>query len=96
MSTDMLQFTLTAGEAQVLDAATQIQFGELLSVDLTAEAPSISRQIPKASAAFVEKIREQQLFFFHTIVIHNGFPTQAEIEGKFGEIKYRRKIRFTQ
>ena len=94
MNADMLQFTLTTGEAQVLDAASHIRYGELINVSLTsADQPSVSRLIPKASAAFVDKIRQEGITYFHSIVVHNGSPTQAEVNGRYGPIEYHRKIR---
>lgn len=94
MTTSVLNFPLTDTEAALLQAATLVKFGELLEVELKEEDRKVFRKITPQQKAFIKALREENVTFLHTVVVHNGYPSQIEIDGKFGIIKYRRKIRF--
>lgn len=93
-ATDVLNYPLTATEATILDAACHIKFGELLEVVIIESEQTVLKPLTPQQKAFIEVLRDEGLRFLHTIVVHNGYPSQIEIDGKFGDIKYRRKIRF--
>src|SRR5512134_3014777 len=95
-STSVLNFALTPTEAVILAAAAEIQFGELLDVEVKAENAFVLMNLSAAQHAFVKTIRKEGVRYLDSITIHNGYPSQIEIEGQFDRIHYRRKIRFTQ
>jgi len=92
--TSVLNYPLTATEATILDAACDIKFGELLDVTIIESEQTVLKPLAPQQKAFIETLRDEGLSFLHTVVVHNGYPSQIEIDGKFGDIKYRRKIRF--
>ena len=85
---------LTVSEANILDAATHIRFGELCSVDVKKEDPCVARRVSPAQEAFITVLRDQELSFLDTIVVHNGLPSQIELRGTFHTIEYIKKVRF--
>ena len=85
---------LTADEAAILEAADQVRFGELLEVEIAAGEPKISMRLTAPQIAFIKTLRDEGLRKLDCIVIHNGIPSQIEVDGQFRTIKYKRKIRF--
>jgi hypothetical protein len=85
---------LTDSEAAILDAANHVKFGELLDVEVEDGERKVSRRITATQIAFIMTLRSEGLSRLDTIIVHNGSPSQIEIDGKFGTIKYKRKIRF--
>jgi hypothetical protein len=85
---------LTADEAAILEAADHVRFGELLGVEIAAGEPKISMRLTAPQIAFIKTLRNEGLRKLDCIVIHNGIPSQIEIDGRFRTIKYKRKIRF--
>jgi hypothetical protein len=85
---------LTEQEAAILDAASHVRFGELIEVEVVDGERMVSRKITAAQIAFIKVLRDEGLTLLDNIVVHNGSPSQIEIDGRFGTIKYRRKIRF--
>lgn len=86
---------LTEHEAAILDAANHVRFGELLGVEIEAGRPVVSRRLSSAQIAFIKTLRDEGLLKLDSIIVHNGIPSQIEVDGRFGTIKYRRKIRFS-
>lgn len=86
---------LTTNEAAILDAAAHVKFGELLDVEIVTGEPSVPRKINAAQISFIKTLRDEGLAKLDTIIVHNGIPSQIEVDGVFGTIKYRRKIRFS-
>ena len=95
-STSVLNYPLTPTEAAILMAAQEIQFGELLQVVIEDSDELVPMTLTGPQKAFVETLRKQGIRYLDSIVVHNGNPQQIEVEGAFGSIQYRRKIRFTQ
>ena len=85
---------LTADEAAILEAASHVRFGELLEVEIPAGEPKISMRLTAPQTAFIKTLRDEGLERLDCIVVHNGVPSQIEIDGQFRTIKYKRKIRF--
>jgi hypothetical protein len=85
---------LSEQEAAVLDAALHVRFGELLNVEIGRGEPKITRQVAPPQAAFIQTLRQEGLTHLDTIIVHNGFPQQVEIDGTFRNITYKRKLRF--
>ena len=85
---------LTADEAAILEAAHHVRFGELLGVEIVAGEPKISMRLTAPQVAFIKTLRDEGLERLDCIVVHNGIPSQIEINGQFRTIKYKRKIRF--
>ena len=92
----VLNFPLTPTEAAILMAAQEIQFGELLQVVIEDSDERVPMTLTSPQKAFVETLRRQGIRYLDSIVVHNGNPQQIEVEGAFGSIQYRRKIRFIQ
>jgi hypothetical protein len=86
---------LTKDEADILDAAEQVMYGELLDVEITSTQPAVSKQVTAAQIAFIQVLRDEGLSKLDQIIVHNGTPSQIEVDGQFKTIKYRRKIRFS-
>ena len=93
-STSVLNFPLTPTEAAILAAAQEIQYGELLKVAVEESSERVPMTLSSQQKAFVETLRKQGIRYLESITIHNGYPQQIEVEGAFGSIQYRRKIRF--
>src|SRR5512133_716025 len=85
---------LTVDEAAILEAAHHVRFGELLGVEIVAGEPKISMRLTAPQVAFIKTLRDEGLERLDCIVVHNGIPSQIEIDGQFRTIKYKRKIRF--
>ena len=92
----VLNYPLTQDELDILEAAAFIQFGELVNVEITQGEPRYPKPLSPQQKAFIERLRTEKVNFLHTVVVHNGYPQQIEIDGQFGSIQYRRKIRFNQ
>jgi hypothetical protein len=90
----VLNYPLTPTEAAILAAAQEIQFGELLRVAVEDSSERVPMTLSSQQKAFVETLRNQGIRYLDTIIVHNGYPQQIEVEGAFGSIAYRRKIRF--
>lgn len=86
---------LTTDEEAILDAAAHVKFGELVNVEISTSEPKVSKRLNPAQIAFVKVLRDEGLSKLDQIVVHNGIPSQIEVDGKFGTIQYRRKIRFS-
>ena len=85
---------LTEDEAKILEAASHVKFGELLNIDIEAGEPKVSKKITALQIAFIKTLREEALSHLDVIIVHNGAPSQIEIDGRFRTIQYKRKIRF--
>jgi|PlaIllAssembly_1097288.scaffolds.fasta_scaffold2660212_2 hypothetical protein len=88
---------LSEHEAAILDAAAHVRFGELTNVEIVSGLFDVPRSISAAQIAFVKTLRDEGLSRLDAIVVHNGIPSQIEVDGEHGslKIKYRRKIRFS-
>ncbi len=86
---------LTETEAAILDAAACVRFGELLNIEIEEGERRVSRLITAAQVAFVNLLRDEGIAKLDCIIVHQGIPSQIEIYGKHGTIKYKRKIRFS-
>lgn len=93
-STSVLNYPLTPTEAAILAAAQEIQYGELLKVTVEESSERIPMTLSRQQKVFVETLRKQGIRYLESIIVHNGYPQQIEVEGAFGSIQYRRKIRF--
>ena len=93
-STSVLNYPLTPTEAAILAAAQEIQYGELLKVAVEDSGERVPMTLSRQQKVFVETLRKQGIRYLESITIHNGYPQQIEVEGAFGSIQYRRKIRF--
>lgn len=85
---------LTEHEAAILDAADHVRFGELLGVEIEEGELKVSKRLTAAQIAFIKILRDEGLQKLDCIVVHNGIPSQIEVDGQFRTIKYKRKIRF--
>ncbi len=92
-TTTMLHL-LTSDEADILEAATRLKFGELLDVEIASGERTVSRRLTAAQISFIKVLRDEGLSKLDQIIVHNGIPSQIEIDGQFRTIKYKRKIRF--
>jgi hypothetical protein len=92
----VLNFPLTETETVLLAAARHVKFGELQNVELVAGEQKVLKKLSPQQKACIEKLRTEGITYIHRVIVHNGYPMQAEISGKFFGVKYQRKIRFTQ
>ena len=95
LSTSVLNFPLTDTEAVLLEAARLVKFGELQDVQLEEGDRKVYKRLTSQQKSFIETLRKEGVTFLHVVVVHNGYPSQIEITGNYGFIKYRRKIRFS-
>ena len=86
---------LTETEAAILDAAACVKFGELLNIEIEEGERRVSKLITAAQVAFVNLLRDEGIARLDCIIVHQGIPSQIEISGPYGTIKYKRKIRFS-
>jgi hypothetical protein len=86
---------LTKDEAAILDAAEHVKYGQLVDVEISSDAPTVSKQVTAAQIAFLMVLRDEGLSKLDQVIVHNGIPSQIEVDGQFKTIKYRRKIRFS-
>ena len=95
-STSVLNYPLTPIEATILAAAAEIEFGELLEVEVRDSQERIHMPLTAPQKAFIEALRNRGIRYLDRIMVHNGYPQQIEIDGVMEGIKYTKKIRFTQ
>jgi hypothetical protein len=93
-ATPVLHYLLTECEAAILDAASRVQYGELLDVEVASEERTLQRLLSPQQKAFIEALRREGLTFLQIVIVHNGCPSQVEVDGQYSDIRYRRKIRF--
>ena len=94
--TSVLNYPLTPMEATILAAAAEIEFGELLEVEVRDSQERIHMPLTAPQKAFIEALRNRGIRYLDRITVHNGYPQQIEIDGVMEGIKYTKKIRFTQ
>jgi hypothetical protein len=92
--TSVLNFPLTDAEAVLLQAAKHVRHGELQDVELIDGERKVFKELEPQQKAFISALRKEGITYMHTVIVHNGYPMQAEIDGQFCGIKFRRKIRF--
>jgi hypothetical protein len=92
--TSVLNYPLTPIEATILAAAQEIQFGELLEVEVKDSPERIHMPLTAPQKAFIEALRNRGIRYLDKITVHNGNPQQIELDGLMEGIKYKQKIRF--
>ena len=92
----VLNYPLTPIEATILAAAAEIEFGELLEVEVRDSQERVHMPLMAPQKAFIEALRTRGIRYLDRITVHNGYPQQIEIDGVMEGIKYTKKIRFTQ
>jgi hypothetical protein len=90
----MVKFStrLTAVEINILKAADQIGFGELVDVEVEVMTKSADMDITPSQTRFVALLRNG-LSFINRIIVHNHEPVSMEVDGESHGIKYIRKFK---
>ncbi len=90
----MIQLELIErSEADVLDVAEEIGYGELYDVELTQGAGSVQREVSSEQQKFLELVRGLGIQRIARLVVHNGLPSVIEIPGESHGIVYRQKLK---
>ena len=90
----VLNYPLTPIEATILAAAAEIEFGELLEVEVRDSQERIHMSVTAPQKAFIEALRNRGIRYLDKVTVHNGYPQQIELDGQVEGIKYKQKIRF--
>jgi hypothetical protein len=93
LSTQPLIANLSASEAALLEVAREIGFGELLDVEIEDDHDPHPQPVSHEQSRFLVVLRRAGIRHADVIVVHNGVPTQIEIDGTLFGIKYKRKLR---
>ncbi len=80
-------------EADVLDLAEEIGYGELYNVELTQGTASVQREVSGEQQKFLELVRGLGIRHIARLVVHNGLPSVIEIPGERHGIAYRQKLK---
>ncbi len=89
----MLQLELIEqSEADVLDVAEEIGYGELYDVELT-QGAAVQREVSGEQQKFLELVRGLGIQRIARLVVHNGLPSVIEIPGESHGIVYRQKLK---
>lgn len=83
---------ITTNQKAVFVASLNCEFGELMDVDLT-KNDLINVSLTRDQVRFIDLLNDNAVLYAHRILVHNGIPTQVEIDGMSGKIKYRRRLR---
>ena len=75
----MLRLSVNRGEIALLDDIEEVGFGELYRVRSKQGPPTQIIQLSERSASFIKALRE--LGNFTKVVIHEGEPSLAELDG---------------
>ena len=79
-------------EADVLDLAEEIGYGELYDVELT-QGGSVQREVSGEQQKFLALVRGLGIRHITKLVVHNGLPSVIEIPGERHGIAYRQKLK---
>ena len=89
----MIQLELIEkSQADVLDLAEEIGYGELYDVELT-QGAAVQRAVSGDQQKFLELVRGLGIRYIAKIVVHNGLPSVIEIPGERHGIAYRQKLK---
>ncbi len=89
----MIQLELIEkSEAEVLDLAEEIGYGELYDVELTHGA-SVQREVSGEQQKFLDLVRGLGIRHIAKLVVHNGLPSVIEIPGERHGIAFRQKLK---
>ena len=75
----MLRLSVNRGEMALLDDIEEVGFGELYQVCAGQDPPTRVIQLSERSANFIKALRA--LGNFKKVVIHEGEPSLAELDG---------------
>ena len=89
---------ITKDEKLLVDAIQEVEYGELLDVELDGDSgqPPIAIDVARQTMCLLKLIQDDGVRFFHSIRIHQGQPTLAEVPGitQAGSFKCRKQHRF--
>ncbi len=89
----MIQLELVErSEAEVLDLAEEIGYGELYDVELM-QGHSVQREVSGEQQKFLDLVRGLGIRHIAKLVVHNGLPSVIEIPGERHGIAYRQKLK---
>lgn len=89
----MIIFSVSAEEADLLDAITELQYGEILEADIPTAMAEIERKVTDNELKLIKLIRQGNPHI-ENIKVHQGKPTQVCITGTRGALRYKKKITF--
>jgi hypothetical protein len=82
---------LTEQEVHILELASRIKFGEILSAETGSPERTKEREVTDGQQRFVQLIREERWPQIDRIAVHNGEPATVEVEGEDDGLKYKIK-----
>jgi len=82
---------LTEQEVHILELASKIKFGEILSAEVSNSKRTNEREITDSQHRFVDLVRAEGWAQIDRIAVHNGEPATVEIEGDDNGLKYKIK-----
>ncbi len=80
-------------EADVLDVAEEIGYGELYNVELAQGGASLQRAVSGEQQKFLELVHGLGITHIAKLVVHNGLPSVIEIPGERHGIAFRQKLK---
>jgi hypothetical protein len=91
----MLLFDVMVNTAQkaLLDALKDVQFGEILDVELSSDDGKLPTKVSRQTKDLIELVKDGNSFF-RKIKIHQGEPTLAEVPYAVGGFKCIKQYRF--
>jgi hypothetical protein len=87
--------TLSAYEALLLDAATEVAFGELHHIEMVPSRPdeAFTRRITEQQLKFLNIVRELGAVSLDKVLVQNGVPVFLEMEGENNGIQFTKKYK---
>ncbi len=85
---------VSQSEKAVLETASLIKFGEMIDVEIV-PGGEIQISVSEQQENFLKTLRAESETLFNLIMVHDGIPVQAQINGSAHGIRYLKKIRFS-
>jgi hypothetical protein len=83
---------LRSGEADLLDLALKIGFGDLYDVSI-AGSDTVERAVSPRQRRFLDILLQEGICHISHIVVHEGEPVLMEVPGVFRGISFTKKIK---
>ncbi|HMN11171.1 MAG TPA: hypothetical protein PKD55_02455 [Bellilinea sp.] len=92
----MITYTLKVSQTEkdLVDTIKELQFGEVLELELTEDQPTIDLTVSRQTKELLNLIQDGNRFL-HSIRVHQGEPTLAEVPWRSRTgISCRKQYRF--
>jgi hypothetical protein len=85
---------VTKSEKDLILAMGEVGYGQILDAELPIkkESENYDLDISGKSRSLIEYLREEEIHELDSITVHQGLPTQIEVQGFAQGFKYKKKV----